>query len=347
MTAALKQTPIRGPIADTEEWHKLRLFDPSRESHKILWTASEAAAVCNQSPYCSALQLCLTKTGRFPREDEDPEVAERMEVGREMEPVTLRIYGRRTRQVVDRNQHLYFHHDRDDIGATPDGFATNIQVDDGASRAVVECKNAGFRMFDRSGEDVNKYGESGTDNVPVYVLAQAQWQMGVMGLYRCDVPVLANGNALKIYVINREEMLIDAMFSAAAELTERLLNNELPEPNWSHDRTRECLRVMFGHTVGKVVTLGPEKLTLWKNIRNLRASMRSLESAEEEAANKFMFDVGDAEIVRFEGSDIQVKRIAVRESFVTQKDVDELAAKVGLVKRKGHYQLREQKAKKK
>ena len=333
-TTIKRHTPRKGPDAYSDEWYGLRVYNPDREVPVVIG-ASEAAAACNQSPYSSALQLYLEKRGEL-QSQHDERALNRMDMGRRLEPIILDVYAERADVVLERQLPLYLHPDCLWMGATPDAIA--IQKD---AEWSVDAKATGFRMIDKSGEDVNRFGEDGTDHIPVQYLFQAQQQMAVMGLDRCDFPVLVDARELRVYTVFRNDDLIRQIMSAEKELVERIINGDPPEPNWSHEGTKKALAALFGDPeVGSVAILTEEEQDLWTSLELMRSHKADLEKRIDEGMNRLRWAMEGKQIGRFPDAEIELKTIITKPSLVTQQDVDELAARIGQQKRAGSSYLK-------
>lgn len=334
-----RHIPRKGPDAYTEEWYGLRVYDPDREIPVVIG-ASEAAAACNQSPYSSALQLYLEKRGEL-QAQHDERALSRMDMGRRLEPIILDVYAERADVVLERQLPLYLHPDCSWMGATPDAIAMAQDAE-----WSVDAKATCFRMIDKSGEDVNRFGEDGTDQIPVPYLFQAQQQMAVMGLDRCDFPVLVDARELRVYTVFRNDDLIRQIMSAERELVERIINGDPPEPNWSHEGTKQALAALFGEPVaGSVAMLTEEEQDLWTSLELMKSHKADLEKRIDEGMNRLRWAMEGKQIGKFPLSDIELKMITTTPSIVTQQDVDELAARIGQQKRSGSSYLKAVKAK--
>lgn len=308
--------PVKGPEAYSESWYSLRLFNPDRRERPVVFGASEAASACGLSPYESTLQLYLTKRGEWSHEFSSSQ-QDRMDIGKELEPAILNLYEKRQGCFTNRNLPMYFHPDHSFMGATPDAIGFNESRDSADfTEWSVDAKSTGWRMLDKTGDDHSKYGADGTDQIPLTNLCQAQVQMAVMGLSRCDFPVLVDNRDFRVYRVNRDDEFIGSIVSAMKELSERIINADPPEPNWQHSGIVKVIRGMFGTEVGKVASLSEEDHDLW--IR--RAQLKSEVSLKEEEINEIdaqlAWAMEDAEIGRFPDATIELKKITVGECEV-------------------------------
>lgn len=325
--------PVIGPKYKTAAWYSLRNYDKDLTERPIVFGASDAASICNLNPYCSPLEFYLRATGQY--EDERTEEEEtRLDIGLRLEPVILDLYELREGVEVERNLPMYLSAEVPFMGASLDG-----RVNKENDKRVVDSKSSNFRMFDESGDDDNKFGKEGTDQIPLYMLFQAQHQMAVMGVERADFPVLVDASGFKIYTVLRNNDLISQIISSEQEMFERIVNGDPPEPTWSHDGTRRLLGEMFGYEAGQVTELTLEDKALWEECQDLTLQKKDLDERINAIKNELLFKLGDNELGRFPGSNIELKRTIVKDSIVTQDKVDKLAAKIGKVDRKGHQRL--------
>jgi predicted phage-related endonuclease len=327
--------PIAGPAALSPEWHAMRRFDPVREV-KVVFGATDAAACCGISPYRTPLDVFVEK-----RHNVAVEENEAMRMGRRLEPIILDEYEARRRPcVLERGLPMYFHGQYRWMGATPDALARERRGSDQGPWGV-DAKASTFRRLDKEGEDPLKFGVEGTDQMPVDYVLQGQQQCAVLNLPFVEFPVLFDARTLRIYRVERNEDLIAAIVKAEQEMYERLVNNDPPEPNWAHDNTKELIGVLFGHREDLVQQLNEEDRDLWGEICEWKLQIKDLEERVKIETNKLLYRFGGAARGVFPAGQKQLKRIVIKDSLVTEKDVADLAAKVGQVKRRGCEYLRE------
>lgn len=341
---ALRQ-PVIGPDPYTPEWYELRLFDPDREDRPVVFGASDAAACCNVCPYehsRTALDVYLDKR-EAPDAEERAAENEAVRWGKRFEAPILDEYEEQTGLTIERTVAMHLSEVHMFMGATPDALAWE-SLDDAPRSVDAKCSN--WRMFDRTGEDEHKFGEEGTDEVPMTILLQAQQQMEVLGLFRCDIPVLKNGNEFKIYSVERNDAIIEQIVDAERQLAEMIITGKPPKPVWAHEGTRAALHKLYGVSVGTCITLSRDWLQKWNTICRLKAEIKDGKSLVEELTNQFYFEMADHENARFVGNgEIELHRSIVRPTIVTREAIDKLSARIGQVARKGHQRLGQRKIK--
>lgn len=330
-----------GPEAHSPEWYRLRVYDPSRIGQEVVFGASEAAEACGASRYGTPLSLYLKKRQETSEDERSPEATERLLTGQKLEPVILDIYEEKRRCKVHRDWPTLISAEHPWMAATLDGLG-----EDGREKWVVESKNSGFRMFDASGEDEDKYGEEGTDQVPMYIMFQCQHQMAVTGLERDEVPVLSNGNRVVVYFVERDDELISQIVDAQLELAERIMEGNPPDPDYSHTGTAKALEDLYGHNKGITKVLSFDDLRVWTRRQAIKEHIKFLETRERELTNQMRHLMEGAEFAEFTGGDIRIKLTQIKDSLVTEDDVAQMQSRIGQVKRKGHVRMSASKIKK-
>lgn len=328
----MKATP--GPKARTPEWYALRKFDPSRE-RKLIFGATDAAPCCGMSPYRTPLDVFCENRGLVgPVEETDA-----MRMGRNLEPIVLDELEHRTGVALLRDLPLYFHPTVTYMAATPDAL---VVVDkDLEPQAGVDAKTTTYRRYDKAGLDPLKFGEEGTDQMPPDYVLQAQQQCAVLDLPYVLFPVLFDLATLRIYKVERNEELIQGIIKAELEMYERVLNDDPPEPNWEAEQTRSLISAVFGMTKGKSMDATAEMLELWAANQREKEQIKHLEEQVRVRSNKVLFLMQGAESATFPKGEKQIKQIVVKETKVSQSDVDDLQARVGQQKRAGYAFLKE------
>jgi predicted phage-related endonuclease len=324
-------------MSGSDAWHKIRLFNPDFDV-PVRFGASEAAAACGMSPYGGPLDLFMQKRGLKPAFEGNDDT----EFGNLIEPVVLEMYSRKTGVTLDTRLPMYFSGTHSFMAATPDGL---VRAGDGVPWTIgVDAKSSTHRMVDKTGEDEHKFGEEGTDQVPMYILLQCVQQCEVLNLERVDVPVLID-RRIRIYTVNRDDELAKVIISAEKELAERIIDNRPPEPNWEHPETRSLLVRLNGYSPGKIVDLGLDDHLALTQIDLWKAAAKTLEAKITAANNRLLAKMGDADVGRFPCSPQELKRTTVADSFWTEADVTKASMSIGEIKRAGYTYLKARKAK--
>ena len=277
-----KTIPKVGPVSYTREWW-------DRRSSAI--GASEAAAICGLSRWQQPLDVYKRKLGQ----EKQPDITGDMARGHLFEPTVLEWYENKAGGTLY-DPPMLIHPEHDFMCATPDALWSGssleeIQILEGhdkkwswnLSYIPVEAKTTGKK------ED---WGPEGTDDVPQEYIMQAQQQMAVTGSKSCDMPVLFNNFKFRLYVIPRNDDLINMIIECGKEMMDRVKNNDPPEPNWSHPRTYELIRQIHGVTDGNV-QLSPETTELWIEAERLSKQAAKLKKDAEKCKAQVLYDMGD------------------------------------------------------
>nr|WP_206370912.1 YqaJ viral recombinase family protein [Solimonas marina] len=191
---------------------------------------SDAAAAVGLSPYKSALELWMEKTGRDAGlEKPDPtDTTHPTYWGSLLEPAVSVAYMQRTgcrvrrvNAVLQHPQHVFMlaNLDREVVG-NPD-----VQI--------LECKTAG------------EFGaRHWKDGVPEYVQLQVQHQLAVTGKRAADVAVLLCGQSLEIHRIERDDELIDRLITLEARFW-RYVETDTPPPADGSESAGRALRCLY------------------------------------------------------------------------------------------------------
>lgn len=186
---------------------------------KRLVGGSDVAAIVGVSPYGSAYAVWERIVNGTERED-TPALSR----GRRLEPVVLDWYAEQTGRELVRAPVLCpkRHHHR----ASLDGVSREPR---GAVWRVVEAKTAGAR-------DADRWGEEGTDAIPVEYLTQVQHYMGVgheLGRVEddlCDVPALVAGD-FRLYRVAYDAETYGLLSEAVDRFwVDHVLTKRPPEP---------------------------------------------------------------------------------------------------------------------
>ena len=302
---AIRRKPILGPYQRTPEWYALR---------KEVFGASEAAAICGLSDYRQPLDVYLDKVGGEQREE-----TEAMTIGRFVEPAILGLYCDRTGRDVTAPVPLYRHPGLPYIAASLDGHR--------ADGAPVEAK---WSMNPRAAEQL---GEEGSDWIPNDWLFQVQQQMDVVDARQADVAVLLFGR-LKVYTVEYNGDLIDAIHVAAKEMHERVQRRDPPPVNCEHTSAIKALQRAYPAVVDTSIVL-PSSGDVFQAAHDcisMGEAIKAGEKVRDKAKARILAAMGEASSARLPGTDQEFYRLPIGESEVAYT-------------RKAHIQLRRRKAK--
>jgi predicted phage-related endonuclease len=332
---------IRGPKQYTPEWYALRIYDPEREEGlpKVTCGASRAAAACNQSEWATQLDLYREMRGyQDPWEPGPGDI--RAELGLRMEVTVLDFAERLLPGIfpelpegmkIRRNIRMHWLEDHDMTAASPDGMIAHV-------KAPVDSKTTW------SPNQMSKFGREGTDEIPVEYLLQAQQQMLVMGSEVAYLPVLLGIGQIKCYKVEAHEDLQRMILESESELKERVVNDDPPQPNWTHPNTLNLMKQGYDVSSGTSIELSAEGIRAWHEMQAVAAAIKSLEVQRDAAHAKVLYAMGDSESAQLPGQRELVRR-QYEATVVTEGDIEALRERIGGVKRKGYLRLWERKSK--
>lgn len=261
---------------DEEAWLKAR-------THGI--GGSDIGAICGVSPFSSARQVYLSKTGQY-ADSLKPNAAavERMSFGHILEPVVADEYARRTGAKLVTIDATLKHKDYPWALANVDRL---IVDDDGNPIGVLECKT--------TSEYMNEHWESG-DILQSYIY-QLNWYLWILDLKQGAFACLVGGNKFYHFDVFRNDDLIRDIMLPAAETFWNHNVKQLKEPELQNVDTE------FVNTTYSKVEKGSETFLdgdtdndLASTVYTCKAKIKELEATMEEAQNRLKDRLKDNEI---------------------------------------------------
>lgn len=251
---------------------------------------SDIAAVLGVSPWKTPYDLWLDKVEP---KAEDPALSERREKffrnRKDQEPIIARRLEREygivvTRLSLDENPNRYIDAEhgfmvaevdlefvmtpevrahfpeRHDFAAIPDGTLLNGEI------KTVHPLAAG------------KWGEAGSEELPIEYAAQAEWGLGVTGRPACLVAALFGIDALLCFPVMADQETINAMRAKACTFwTDHVVANLPPDPVNIHDVAK-----LYRGFNGKPVDLSDEAYEALRNLDIIRGNISALENDKNE-----------------------------------------------------------------
>lgn len=245
------------------EWHAARL---------VALGGSEIAAVLGLSPWESRFSLWHRKKGRISQQPENPE----MEWGKRLEPVLLGKYLDEHPEFDVGPRGTFVNHGRRWQLANPDGL-------------VVHREHGRLRLWEgKVSRDELGWGERGTDQVPVYYLAQFRWYLDVLGLPVGDLSVLIAGQDYREYTIEADPTDAETMRVAGAEFMRTLRDDERPDID-AHSATYTAVRELHPDIEAVDVEIPPQ---LRDEYRDALLTCKAAEGVKSETAARVLDEIG-------------------------------------------------------
>ncbi len=166
---------------------------------KLFLGSSDMAAILGLSPWATPLDVYLAKRGEAPQVQADPQKEKLFRRGKRLEPIICEMLTEeRGLKIVARNER---YHDAEHPFLSSE---IDAEADVEGEIINVECKTVHpFTAW--------KYGEEGTDEVPIEYACQAMFSLMVTGRKRCIFGVLFGADNLVTYDLARDEDTIREM----------------------------------------------------------------------------------------------------------------------------------------
>lgn len=262
---------------------------------------TDISAILGLNPWRSPFDVYLEKTGQLGRSPED----NRKLWGKRLQRVIAEAYSEETRRPVewvDRTMRS----SRDFQLWTPDALCTE-------EARGLDCKTCGLDQAD-------KWGDTGTAEVPDYVALQCAWYMSAGEQEYWDVALLVAGSDFRIFTIQRD-MEIEGMILDAGEKfwADHVVAGVAPEIT-ATDTTTEWLKKRFPKNDGAVRLAGEEEIALLDEYRGAYEDYKIAEKLNDDLEVKIKFQIGDSDGLKWSGGKITNKIVRGGERHFTIPD---------------------------
>ena len=211
---------------------------------------SDAATVLGLNPFTTAYELYLDKLGEAPPEDENF-LKEARYWGSVLEQPVCYRYAEETGFKVQRANQL--------IRSKEHPFMiANID-----RKVVGEDRKIGFEAKTAARPD--GWGESGSNEIPPYIMLQCQHYLAVTGYDVWDLAVLIGNRDYRSFRIVPIEEIISQLVEAEEEFWDRVQAKVAPEPDWQSAATTRLIKNLYPGTNGQVVQL-PEVTQKYQDV---------------------------------------------------------------------------------
>lgn len=265
----------------------------SQEEDEEAWKAarghgiggSDVGAICGVSPFTSARQIYLNKTGQYP-ETFSPSTAsvERMRWGHLLEPVVADEFANKTGAKLVSLGATMQHKDFPWALANIDRL---IVDDDGKPIGILEVKT--------TGEYNNDEWEEG--DILLSYIYQLNWYLWILGLERGAFACLVGGNKFYYYdVFRNDELLNDTIIPTVKKFWEENICKMVEPEMQATDKD-------FANSIFSTVVKNSEKKLdddvsndLARTVVECKAQIKQLTATMEEAQNRLKDRLKDVEI---------------------------------------------------
>lgn len=246
---------------------------------------SDVGAICGVSPFTSARQIYLKKTGQYDESIQNSDASkERMHFGHMLEPIVADEYALRTGAKLVEIDATFCHKDNPWALANIDRL---IVDDEGNPIGILECKTTSEYMNDEweSGEILQSY------------IYQLNWYLWILGLEKGAFACLVGGNKFYHYeVFRNDELLNETIIPAARSFWfDNVL--ALKEPEMQATDT-EFANATYSEVVknSEIVFEDDETNNLAETVFECKSKIKELTAIMEEAQNRLKDRLKENEI---------------------------------------------------
>lgn len=254
--------------------------DAFRDRRRTGIGGSDAGAILGISPWTSALELWEQKRG-IVQDERVP--SERMVWGTRLERAILQGYeedeGVKLRKTGRR---FHRHAEHPFVVGHPDAIADD---------RIVEAKAVGFLD--------ERWGEPGSEDVPIHYYSQLQHYMMLTGRPRADLAALVGGRELRVYVVPAAPAFQEALLLEERDFWRRVVEDDPPAPDGSESAGR-ALRQLFPRAFPEEVVANAAMELVADQYASAREELRALEKIVAEGAQVLQAYMGARERLRGE-----------------------------------------------
>lgn len=220
----------------------MSLTEAQLEERKSGIGGSDAATILGINPFETAFGLYLEKRGEAPAKADDF-LKESRYWGSALEPVVCDRYADETGYKLQKVNQLI----------RSDKYPFMIATID--RKVVGEDRRIGFEA--KTAVRADGWGDSGSSEIPPYIMCQVQHYLAVTGYDVWDLGVLIGNRDYRSYRITPIQTIIDQLIEAEEEFWDRVEHGVPPEPQWQSAATTRLIKNLYPGTNGTVVQLPP------------------------------------------------------------------------------------------
>jgi putative phage-type endonuclease len=246
---------------------------------------SDIGPICGVSPFTSARQIYLNKTGQYDDSYKPGEAAqERMHFGHMLEPIVADEFAKRSGKLIIETNATLVHNEYPWALANVDRLIVDNQ---GVPYGVLECKTT---------SEYNDDEWSQGDILLAYIY-QLNWYLWVTGLTYGAFACLVGGNKFYYYEVFRNDELIKDTILPAAEKFWTYNVTGLHEPEMQAADTDFANSLFSSVKKNSEITLADDITNgLAATVFDCKAKIKELTSTMEEAQNRIKDRLKDNEI---------------------------------------------------
>jgi len=265
---------------------------------------SDIACLVGQNPYKTAFELWHDKMSTEQKEfDEDSK--ERMYWGIEFENLVAQRYAKDKDVKVQRINTMMQHKDVPIALANIDRAivkpGSRVRWCDKTHQLIGADKLLEIKTAHALSINSDDWGEENTDEVPINYWYQCMWYMGITGVHTCDLAVLFGGQRFKVYTIEYDDEIFNALLKRAKEWWyKHILTGIAPDP---HDEAEAKLK-WAKSSPGKETIVGTDVAELVNQLKEVNSKLAILEDEKQSIRDRLVPMLEDAEIITYQGEKI-------------------------------------------
>lgn len=246
---------------------------------------SDVAAVLGVSHYRTPLELWQEKTGRKVFKA-DPEETRRKSRGQKLEPFIVEMAVEKLREqghtveIITRNARYF----------DPSLPFLSCEID---AELEVDGQEVNFDAKSASGAARQRWGEEGTDQVPLEYAAQFMHGLGITARPKTLVAALRSFDDVELYEVPRDELTIQAMREKCVLFWRDCVEADRPPDPITFADCRE----LWPEGNGKRVEATEEVLALIDELRQVADRKKALANREEWLRFELARFMGPAEVI--------------------------------------------------
>lgn len=275
-------TPLSHPTPDAG-----RILTSSRAdwlaARRKLITGTDAARILGLSSFGGPMNVYLEKLGL----DHERTVTDAMRAGTYFERPIIQWYADQEQVPITFEQPytITMSPTSPIIGATLDARRTDLEPN-----PPVDAKNIRW-------SDSEKWGEPGTDQIPVYYATQLILQMHVTGAPYADLAVVFSGQDLCVYRLYRDPALEAEVIGRCEAFWENHVLREIPPAVDGSPAYTKYLQEYVKQTSEAIIAATPEHHMLAQELNDVQRKLEALEASEELCKNHLKEAIGEGKTI--------------------------------------------------
>lgn len=261
---------------------------------------SDAATILGINPFTTSYELYLDKRGESPPEDEGF-LKDARYWGSILEEPVCQAYAEATGYKVQKANQM--------IRSKEHPFMlANID-----RKVVGEDRRIGFEA--KTAARPEGWGESGSSEIPPYIMCQVQHYLAVTGYDVWDLGVLIGNRDFRTYRINPIQDIIDQLIEAEEEFWDRVTTGVAPEPQWQSASTTRFIKNFYPGTNGQVVEF-PEVAQKYQDVlKDAQEQAKLYNGVIDGCKNRLAMLMGEAAVGLLPDGTAYTRKLQKRKEF--------------------------------